>query len=442
MPRLRSRERVSRLLRLPGRGHLRQRGRDLRDYLREPGGRRVLAGMALLAVSGTAAGLLLSAGSPGPHGRLTSQPVTARRIPRQVRNPVAPLDRLYQASLLIVAPHTLPARLFAEVSGQTGVVGTEPVDAARMEIDGLDTAVLGVDPSTFRGYAPAATAKSDAFWQGVADDGVAVPPSANGLGKLPLGTMLTVAGRQVERLPLTGLGSLGITGVGAVVSSTIASSLGMPVGNALIISVRSDDLTAVMARVNTLLPPGVASAPLVSWVTSAPGSGVRANGSAMTEVQVDVMLRAALSRRGMPYVWGAAGPAAFDCSGLVKWSFAQAGIAVPRVADDQALAGPSVPVSQLAAGDLLFYHTERSRPGYISHVAIYLGNGWMIQAPQTGMDVEVVPVALGTQFAGAIRVSPELAGSLAAVLPLWVWHQDVNTQVRYRFRAQHRLPGT
>ena len=57
-----------------------------------------------------------------------------------------------------------------------------------------------------------------------------------------------------------------------------------------------------------------------------------------------------MSRQGMPYVWGAAGPTSFDCSGLVQWSFAQAGIVMPRVAADQALSGPAVPVSQLAAG--------------------------------------------------------------------------------------------
>jgi cell wall-associated NlpC family hydrolase len=87
---------------------------------------------------------------------------------------------------------------------------------------------------------------------------------------------------------------------------------------------------------------------------------------------------------------------------------------MPRVAAYQALAGPSVPVSQLQPGDLLFYHMDPTAPGYISHVGIYLGNGWMIQAPQPGMDVEVIPVYFGTQFAGAIRVSPAQAAAVAA----------------------------
>ena len=116
----------------------------------------------------------------------------------------------------------------------------------------------------------------------------------------------------------------------------------------------------------------------------------------------------------MPYIWGAAGPGAFDCSGLVQWSFAQAGIVMPRVAADQALAGPAVSVSQLQPGDLLFYHTDPTAPTYISHVAIYVGNGWMLQAPEPGKNVEVVPADFGNEFAGAIRVNVTQAASVAA----------------------------
>ena len=126
-----------------------------------------------------------------------------------------------------------------------------------------------------------------------------------------------------------------------------------------------------------------------------------------------VQERTEAQKRGLPYVWGAAGPSSFDCSGLVEWSFAQAGISMPRVAADQARTGLSVPVTRLQAGDLLFYHTDPTDPGYISHVAIYLGNGWMIQAPQPGMDVEIVPARFGSQFAGAVRVYPRIAAGLA-----------------------------
>jgi cell wall-associated NlpC family hydrolase len=116
----------------------------------------------------------------------------------------------------------------------------------------------------------------------------------------------------------------------------------------------------------------------------------------------------------MSYVWGAAGPTSFDCSGLVQWSLAQAGVVMPRVAADQARTGPAVPVSALQPGDLLFYHTDPTAPGYISHVAIYLGQGQMIQAPEPGMNVEIVRADLGRDFAGAVAVSPAVAAAVAA----------------------------
>jgi len=163
--------------------------------------------------------------------------------------------------------------------------------------------------------------------------------------------------------------------------------------------------------------------PLVTEVTRPGGPtpvgtvpGTAASGGAMTAAQLTTALRAAESRRGLPYVWGAAGPTSFDCSGLVQWSFAQAGVSMPRVAADQARAGVAVPVSQLQPGDLLFYHTDPTDPGYISHVAIYLGNGWIIQAPQPGMNVQIVPASFDSQFAGAIRVYPRIAAALAGGL--------------------------
>jgi cell wall-associated NlpC family hydrolase len=86
---------------------------------------------------------------------------------------------------------------------------------------------------------------------------------------------------------------------------------------------------------------------------------------------------------------------------------------MPRVAADQARTGPAVPVSQLEPGDLLFYRTDPTAPGYISHVAIYLGQGQMIQAPEPGENVEVVPASFGSEFAGAVRVYPRIASSAA-----------------------------
>jgi cell wall-associated NlpC family hydrolase len=115
----------------------------------------------------------------------------------------------------------------------------------------------------------------------------------------------------------------------------------------------------------------------------------------------------------MPYVWGGAGPTQFDCSGLVQWSMAQAGVVMPRVAADQARTGPLLNLADLQPGDLLFYHTDPTAPNYISHVAIYIGNGQMLQAPEPGMNVEIVPADFGAGFAGAVRVYPKVAAAVA-----------------------------
>ena len=333
---------------------------------------------------------------------------------------VAPLGRTVQADLLIVAPSSLPAGLLTAVSRLPGMVAAERIEAVRMQVNGAETAVVGVDPSQFRSFAARPTGAADALWQGVAAGGIAVSYTMGKLDQVPLGGSVLAAGRTAERLHVVAFGTLGIGGVNAVVSDATARALGAPAGNAIVVSVRTGDFTADSAAIGRLLPKGAGLEPLVSLVNSgAAGSTGTAGAGSVDSAQapaaaLDAMLKAAMSRQGLPYVWGAAGPTSFDCSGLVQWSFAQAGIVMPRVAADQALSGPAVPVSQLEPGDLLFYHTDPTAPGYISHVAIYLGKGWMIQAPEPGKDVEVVPADFGSEFAGAIRVSPAQAASVAS----------------------------
>jgi cell wall-associated NlpC family hydrolase len=334
--------------------------------------------------------------------------------------PVAPLRGLRQADLLVVAPFSLSGQVLAAVSRQTGVTSAEPVDAAKIEINGTYTAVLGVDPSTFRSYAAQSMAVSDSLWQGVANGGVAVSYTMGTLDRLALGGQVTAAGRTRKQLPVVAFGTVGIGGVDAVVSDSTARSLGMPAANAIVISAPPASLASLAELIKKVLPAGAAVEPLVTQVTRPSSAGIASSGAAggpaMTTAQLTAALRAAESRQGRPYVWGAAGPTSFDCSGLVQWSFAQAGVSMPRVAADQARTGLAVPVSQLEPGDLLFYHTDPTDPGYISHVAIYLGNGWMIQAPQPGMNVQVVPASFGSQFAGAIQVNPRIAAEVAAGL--------------------------
>ena len=357
---------------------------------------------------------------PVPVAHASAAATTTSRLARSV--PVAPLRALKQADLLVVAPFSLSARVRAAVARQPGVTGTEPIEAAKVKINGAFTAVLGVNPSSFREYAAPSTAASSKLWQGVASGGVAVSYTMGTLDKLSLGGRVTVSGRQQQRLPVVAFGTVGIGGVDAMISDSVARSLGMPARNALVVSAPPAQVASLATSIKAILPRGASVEPLVTEVTR-PGvapvgtvPGTAAGAGAMTAAQLATALKAAESRRGLPYVWGAAGPFSFDCSGLVQWSFHQAGISMPRVAADQARTGPAVPVSQLQPGDLLFYHTDPTDPGYISHVAIYLGNGWMIQAPQPGMDVEVVPASFSSQFAGAIRVYPHIALGLATGL--------------------------
>jgi peptidoglycan DL-endopeptidase CwlO len=330
----------------------------------------------------------------------------------------APVRRLLPADVLVVSDDPLPAGAVAKVQGLPQVRAAEPVDAARLRVNGSLANVLGVDPSAFRRFAAKPTAMDTALWSNVAGGAIAVSYTMGREAKLPAGSMVQVAGRQMETLQVGGLGTVGIPGVDAVVSGATARSLGFPAGNAIVISAPGARLSTLKSRIKAAVPAGAAVELLVTPATRALGgtqvtAGSATTGGLLSPAQVADFLKAALSRVGMPYVWGAAGPTAFDCSGLVQWSFAQAGIVMPRVAADQARTGPAVPVSQLQPGDLLFYHFDPTAPGYISHVAIYLGKGLMLQAPQPGQNVEVVPVDLGSGFAGAVAVSPAVAAAAA-----------------------------
>jgi len=108
-------------------------------------------------------------------------------------------------------------------------------------------------------------------------------------------------------------------------------------------------------------------------------------------------LQAAITREGDPYVWGAAGPGAFDCSGLVVWAYAQEGIALPHFTGDLWNSGVHVTRADLEPGDLVFFFAD------ISHVGIYIGNGMMIDAPDFGQTVQVQPISLDP-YVGAVRI--------------------------------------
>lgn len=117
----------------------------------------------------------------------------------------------------------------------------------------------------------------------------------------------------------------------------------------------------------------------------------------------------AAAQIGKPYVWGAEGPASFDCSGLTSQAWAHAGREIPRTSQEQWARLPRVPLGELRPGDLVVYFPTAT------HVALYVGDGKVIQAPRPGAKVKVSPIA-ANPLLGAVRPDPDGA-PLAAFSP-------------------------
>jgi cell wall-associated NlpC family hydrolase len=108
----------------------------------------------------------------------------------------------------------------------------------------------------------------------------------------------------------------------------------------------------------------------------------------------------ALDQVGKPYVFGAAGPDSYDCSGLTMAAWARGGVSLPHSAADQYNYGHHISRDQLQPGDLVFFYQP------IGHVTIYIGDGMMVSAPQTGENVSVVPLsAFDGSYTGATRLT-------------------------------------
>jgi hypothetical protein len=125
----------------------------------------------------------------------------------------------------------------------------------------------------------------------------------------------------------------------------------------------------------------------------------------MANAPVAAAIRFALAQLGKPYQWGGAGPNSFDCSGLTMRAYQSGGITIPRVSRDQYRAGRHVPLSQLTAGDLVFYtHAEESTvPASIGHVAMYLGGGRIIEAAHRGVPIRIASLRRANLVAFATR---------------------------------------
>mgnify|MGYP000876754046 CR=1 FL=1 len=110
----------------------------------------------------------------------------------------------------------------------------------------------------------------------------------------------------------------------------------------------------------------------------------------------DGVVGAALAQVGKPYGWGATGPSAFDCSGLMVWAYGQNGKAIPRTSQAQLAGGTPVSMGDLQPGDIVGYY-----PG-VTHVGMYIGDGMIVHASDYGIPVQVVPLD-SMPVQGAVR---------------------------------------
>lgn len=152
--------------------------------------------------------------------------------------------------------------------------------------------------------------------------------------------------------------------------------------------------------------PAVRGGATAKKTPKAGGSETSANGDADVPGWVTAV-NWAQTKLGTPYLWGGNGTpdqgGRFDCSGLTKAAYSQAGIALPRVAQQQyGASGVHPEWGDLRPGDLVFFGTRRN----LHHVGIYVGSGWMIHAPRTGARIRFNKVHYMSDYYGATRVAP------------------------------------
>ena len=168
-------------------------------------------------------------------------------------------------------------------------------------------------------------------------------------------------------------------------------------------------LAAFRAQAAAVVPQPVTPAPAVTPVTPAPAVTPVTPAPAVTPANpvvhavgsaASIAVQTALAQVGKPYVYGAAGPDSFDCSGLTMYAYAAAGISLPHYTGAQYGVGRHVAESDLQPGDLVFFGPN------LGHMGMYIGNGQIVHAPHSGDVVKVVPLAgyFQQHYAGAVRV--------------------------------------
>ncbi|REE94715.1 hypothetical protein [Thermomonospora umbrina] len=170
---------------------------------------------------------------------------------------VAPLVRRHTPHLLLAHPGTLPAAVLERARRAKGVGALEVVDAARAQVAGRRVGLMGVDPSTFRAFAPESAAIADRLWQSVAAGELTVSFELGQAGGLALGTVVPAGGSASPgQVRVGAYATMGIPDVDAVVSRARARELGMPSGNAILVSARKTSPEKLGKALKKIMPRG------------------------------------------------------------------------------------------------------------------------------------------------------------------------------------------
>ena len=361
------------------------------------------AGTGSVALQSPAAGAYTSSGSTSTTAPATQQPSPPKTLPVPTAGnlpAVASPAALHSPDAIVLFPTPISAADETHLDHIKGVQATTVVDTGTVNLGGAQAVAFGVDPATFRSFTPQSSASVDRLWQYLAAGSLVSSYDMATDQKLQLGVLdgITTAGRSSPSVQgwMGAFASLGLPGVDLLVSRTYSGDLGLAPRTGAVISAPTLDGPALQSQIEQAVPGSTVELLRLSEIPQLTGPG-------LNNLQRAALISAALSKVGRPYVWGGAGPDVFDCSGLVQWSSKQAGILMPRTAAEQFLTGEHIPLSSAAPGDLLFWTYDPNDPGFVDHVAIYLGNGMMVVAPHTGLNVEVVPVPTDN-MAGVVRV--------------------------------------
>lgn len=158
---------------------------------------------------------------------------------------------------------------------------------------------------------------------------------------------------------------------------------------------------AALARARRQAAARAAAAPAPTGPSPYSGATGDLSGT-VSAATASAALASAESQIGKPYVWAASGPNAYDCSGLVMWAYAQHGVYLDHWTGDQWNEGAHVSRADLRPGDLVFFAYNTSDPSTIHHVGMYVGNGQMVDAPYTGVNVRY-DYAFRSDYIGAVR---------------------------------------